>query len=207
MKGRSTGLLVADKSERQRRYARAMRWHPRLFDDENRIMRDVYDELKEFSLKEDDIPWIINLVEHPAYGLPSVNIIDGATDLWVHDHIHILLGRGLRPRDEAFVLGFTMGSTDTISAFQEWMYTFCAQRLYPRGYRFSDIDARVFRDAVRLGYVSDVKPLNAVDFHALREMTVKDVRAAVGLETDMLASYYRIEQRRYPKTTESARLI
>ena len=91
---------------------------------DQRTLRECHAELAAFGLKQDDVPWLIQFVENPKYDLPGVEIFHGATDLETHDYIHILLGRGLLPKDEAFVLGFTMGSTDRVSTSEEKLFAF-----------------------------------------------------------------------------------
>lgn len=164
-------------------------------------------ELAELGVKQSDVPFLVQLVENPKFDLPGFDIFHGATDLATHDQIHILLGRGLLPKDEAFVIGFTMGSTDGVTQTEETLYGFFAKYLYPRTYRFTDEDMRVFRDAVRLGFVSDVKPLSEVDFDLLQSLTLREARARIGLEEDLLRAYYAIEKRRYPGAFESQRLL
>jgi hypothetical protein len=167
----------------------------------------AHDELSRFSLKQEDVPFLVQLVENPKYDAPGFDVFHGATDLRAHDHIHILLGRGLLPKDEAFVIGFTMGSTDLVSATEERLYTFFARNFYPRAYRFSEEDTRVFKDAVRLGFVSDCKPLSSVNYETLRTLSLQEARRALGLEEDLLRAYYAVEKRRYPQSFESQRLL
>jgi len=154
-----------------------------------------------------DIPLIIQLMENPKFDFPGVTFFNGAVDLHAHDCIHALLGRGLLPHDEAFTIGFTMGSTNRVSATEERLFTLAAKYLYPGPYKFSDDDIEIFKDAVRLGYISDCQPLNEVDYAAYMSRPVGEVREALGLETDLLRAYYRIEKKRYPKATESLRLL
>ncbi len=182
------------------------KWHPRL-DDDRRLLRDVYAEIKAIGLEPEEVPWIVRVIEEPEYDLPGVDFFPGHCSLDVHDHIHILLGRGLLPRDEAFVLCFTMGSTNRLNAFTQALYVGCARFLFPEGYRFSAEDVRVFRDAARLGHLSGCLPLNTVDFGRLQDLTIAEARERVGLERDLLEAYFRIEQRRYPGAPESERLL
>jgi hypothetical protein len=65
----------------------------------------------------------------------------------------------------------------------------------------------VFRDAVRLGYVSDCVPLHAADYEPLLDLTLEEARRALGIETDLLRAYYAIERRRHPDSPESLRLL
>src|SRR5512132_4682412 len=82
-------------------------------------LRAAQETLRPFGADQREIPLIIQLVENPKYDLPGIDIFPGATDLHTHDMIHIVLGRGLLPKDEAFVIGFTMGSTDRLGATEE----------------------------------------------------------------------------------------
>ncbi|MES2823998.1 MAG: hypothetical protein V4732_10390 [Pseudomonadota bacterium] len=164
------------------------------------------DELAGMALAQEDVPLIIQLVENPRFDLPGIDIFNGATSLDTHDHIHILLGRGLLPADEAFVIGFTMGSTNRVTTTEEKIYSFFAKYLYPKHYRFDDETLEVFRDAVRLGYVSDCTRLDQVDYTALYGLTIEEARAKIGIETDLLQAYYRIEKKRYPENFAARRL-
>ena len=81
------------------------------------------------------------------------------------------------------------------------------ERPAPDGYRLDDEDLRVYRDAVRLGYVSACRRLDRVDFEPLQDLTLTEVRATIGLEEDLLRAYYAIERRRFPNSPESQRLL
>ena len=61
-----------------------------------------------FKLEAENVPLIIKLVENPKY---DIGLFPGNISLYNHDCIHLLLGRGLRVKDEVFVIGFTMGRT------------------------------------------------------------------------------------------------
>jgi len=173
----------------------------------DKTLEQASQELQSFGLKQDEVPYIIQIVENPKFDLPGFDIFHGATNLQTHDYIHILLGRGLLPKDEAFVIGFTMGSTDRVTATEELLYTFFARFLYPREYRFTDDDVRIFKDAVRLGFVSDCKPLPQIDYSRYLHWRLREIRNALGIEEDLLRAYYAIEKRRYPTSLESQRLL
>jgi hypothetical protein len=164
-------------------------------------------QLEPIALKADDVPFLVRLVENPEYDFPGIEIFNGAASLWTHDQIHLVLGRGLLAKDEAFVIGFTMGSTDRVSATEEWLYAVFSRFLYPKGYRFSAEDIRVFRDAVRLGFVSDCVSLAQADFRAVQDLPLREARRRLGIEEDLLRAYYAIEKRRYPHAPESQRLL
>ena len=168
---------------------------------------DAFKKMQAIALEQDSIPLIVQLVENPSYDIPGVEIFSGATDLETHDFIHLLLGRGVLPKDEAFVLGFTMGSTNRVGSFEEKLYGLFAKYLYPKHYRFTDEDFQVYKDAVRLGYISDCDPLNEVDYPSLTHLSLEDARAKLGIESTLLNAYYEIEKRRYPNAKESQRLL
>ena len=148
--------------------------------------------------RQQEIPLLIRLMENPKYSLPGVTLFHGAVDLKAHDRIHILLGRGLLTEDEAFTIGFTMGSTKRVSRTEEWLFGLIARRLYPVPYRFDDNAARIFRDAVHLGGISGCRPLDRIEFDPFLDTPLQEIRAAIGLETELLAAYYRMVGRDGP---------
>ncbi len=54
--------------------------------------------------RQEDIHWIVKTFENPK----SPIALPGKISLHNHDCIHIILGKGITPEDEAFVIGFTM---------------------------------------------------------------------------------------------------
>jgi hypothetical protein len=181
-------------------------WFINLHDDQQ-TLADAYSKMQAIALKQESIPFLVQLIENPKYDIPGIDIFSGATDLATHDYIHILLGRGVLPKDEAFVLGFTMGSTNRVGEWEEKLYGLFTKYLYPKHYQLSDDDFQVYKDAVRLGYISDCQPLNAINFSELAHLPICEVRAQIGLERDLLQAYYNIEAKRYPESFESQRLI
>lgn len=150
----------------------------------------------------EDIPLMVRLAENPRY-----NLFHGAVDLKTHDYIHAILGRGLLAKDEAFVIGFTMGSTNCLSATEERLFTLVAERLYPGIFRFTREDVRVFRDAVRLAFICETPALNQVDYGHLMDRSLGDIRAELHIDEALLRAYFALEKRRYPATPESQRLL
>ena len=170
-------------------------------------LKEAMIKMKAIALDQESIPLIVQLVENPKWDIPGIEIFDGSTDLETHDFIHLLIGRGVLPKDEAFVLGFTMGSSNRISTLDEKLYGLMTRYLYPKHYRFSEEDFQVYRDAVRLGYISDCKPLNKVNYPELLDLTLDEAREKIGIEADLLKAYYAIEAKRYPDSFESQRLV
>lgn len=165
-------------------------------------LRQAAAELARVGAAPEDIPFMVRLAENPKY-----NLFNGAVDLKTHDCIHLILGRGLCAKDEAFVIGFTMGSTSRLSAPEESLFALVAQHLYPGIYRFTDEDVKVFRDGVRLAFVSEPEPLNRIDYAPLMERRLADIRHGLRIDEDLLRAYYAIERRRFPDAPESRRLL
>ena len=168
-------------------------------------LQQAHSQLDEFGLEQEDVPLIIQLVENPKYDLPGIDIFHGATNLDTHDYIHILLGRGVMIKDEAFVLGFTMGSSNRVTTTEERLFGFLTKYIYPKNYQFTDQDLDVFKDAVRLSFISDCQSLAKVDYKKYIEWPVQKIRDDIGLETDLLKAYYAIEAKRYPHDKECNR--
>lgn len=181
-------------------------WHHPLHRDQL-TLRQVYDSMARAGAGQNDIPLMIQLVENPRYRFPGFTLFHGAVDLEQHDYIHIVLGRGMLELDEAFTIGFTMGSTKKVTDTEEQLFALISRYLYPAVYQFGAQEIEVFRDAVRLGYVSDCQPLDEVDFRSLLDMPLRDVRLAIGVEVNLLRAYYEIEKRRYPEAAASRRLL
>ena len=148
------------------------------------------------------IAWYVKLLENPASPLA----LAGAVDLFTHDCIHLVLGRGLLPQDEAFVLGFTMGTHRTSPWWHPHLLGFCARHLYRGVYRFSELERNVFRFAFAVGQLSPVPALSQVDFRALYDEPLDRVRAKLGLDPRLLSEIYAGERLRWPETTASRRL-
>ena len=113
----------------------------------------------------------------------------------------------LVPKDEAFVIGFTMGSTNKVTTLEEKLYTLVSKYLYPKVYQFKDEEIRIFKDATKLGYISDCHPLDKVDYDKYLDWPLRDIRRDIHLECDLILAYYAIEQKRYPKSKASQRLL
>jgi len=173
----------------------------------DKTLREVSTSLREIGLKQGDIPYLVRFVENPQFDLPLVDIFHGATSLETHDYLHVILGRGLLPKDEAFVIGFSMGSTGKVSTTEEFLYGLFAKHLYPRAYRFTEEDFCVFKDAIRLGFVSDCRSLCETHFAPYLDLSLGEIRGALGIESNLLKAYYAIEKRRYPDAYESQRLL
>jgi len=157
-----------------------------------------------FKLLPHEVPLIIQLVENPKY---DVGIFPGCVDLFTHDCIHALLGRGCLVKDEAFVIGFTMGSVGRVSYFKRKLFLLATEYLYPAGYEFFDDDAGIYEDAVKIALIMNVCDLSKVDFNEYLDWPVADVRDKFDINVDLLKSYYKMEKKRFPQCRECSRLV
>ena len=181
-------------------------WHNPLARD-RLILKEVRDSMSRVGAGQQEIPLMIQLVENPKYRIPGFTLFHGAVDLEQHDCIHIVLGRGLLEMDEAFTIGFTMGSTKKVTTTEEQLFSMIAKYLYPKVYQFGEQEIAVFKDAVRLGYISGCAALDEVDFKDYLNLPLYKVREKIGLEVNLLRAYYEIEKKRYPDSSASRRLL
>ncbi len=170
-------------------------------------LRQAYDRLMAVGNPPTDVPLIIRICENPKYHYGGFGFFKGRISLEQHDYAHIVLGRGLTLMDEAFVIGFTMGSSDKVSTLEERLFAFIASRVYPKPYRFARDGTRVFRDGVHLGYVSACQPIEQIDFTPLLDLPLGETRRIIGLEANLLQAYYEVEARRFPDSASSQRLV
>ncbi len=176
-----------------------MTWTPSLADSE-RSLGSMYAEMPKDPAAA--VPWYVRCLENPESSLA----LAGAIDLFGHDCIHILLGRGLLGQDEAFVIGYTMGASRRSSPWQERLFSFCARHVYQGPYRFRAADAEVFSLASRAAQCSPGAALHDVDFRSWWERPVGELRAALGLSSDFLRAVYAREAMSFPHTAASQRL-
>jgi len=170
-------------------------------------LREAQQSMASVRAQQDEIPLMVQLVENPKFQIPGVRLFHGAVDLLQHDYIHIVLGRGLLEKDEAFTIGFTMGSTNKVSTAEEKLYAWISRYLYPGVYKFGKEDIEVFSHAVRLAYISECLALDEFDFSGWLDKPLRDIREHIGLEKDLVLAYYQLENKRYPSESECQRLL
>ena len=122
------------------------------------------------------IHWFVWLLENPK----SPISLTGAIDLYNHDIIHILLDRGMLNRDEAMVIGFTMGNSETTSSRVRWLFEFCARYLYPISYRFNEYDLLEFERGFAYGYTRSRRNIHLAKFDVKRD--IEKIRKEWGIE-------------------------
>ena len=165
------------------------------------------DSLNESRTDQLDLPLMIKLAENPKFSQASMEIFHGLVDMQQHDCIHILLGRGLRIMDEAFTIGFTMGSSKKVTNSEQNLYAFITKHLYPDVYKFTNHEMAVLKDGIKLAYISYCSPLDQFNFNEWLDQPIGIIRDAVGIEDELILAYYAVEQRRYPESPASQRLL
>ena len=157
-------------------------------------------EMQPFKLEGKDVPFIIKFFENPKYNF--FNFFPGAVRLKNHDCIHAILGRGILPKDEAFVIGYTMGSTGKMTDFKEFLFLLIVSWFYPEGYKFYEEERSVFRGARDTAEMSRPLDLSKVNFNDFLNLDLKTVRERLGI-----CERYTLEKELYRESTESQRLI
>ena len=149
-----------------------------------------------------DISAIVKLFENPASPLA----LAGAVSLERHDAIHILLGRGLLPQDEAFVIGFTMGTSKDISGLEEFIFKNASKYLYPKPYRFSENHMIAYQLGLQYGKVCKAERIFEFPFEKHEKKKISELRKKLGINVSELKRIYAAEKILLPKTKSSLRL-
>jgi hypothetical protein len=160
-------------------------WNPGL-ENGQMTLGEVYATLPTYEF--DSYPWIVLLLENPK----SPVALKGRCTLLRHDLIHVLIGRGLFVQDEAFVIGYTMGTSSRIGGFEKEFFKWCAHRLYPAKYRFKKTDLSVFDLGFSAGQSNRIdifdRPLEEMQHRPL-----EDLRKELNIDVPLLRHLYTIE--------------
>ena len=121
--------------------------------------------------------------------------------------IHVVLGRGLLKMDQAFTFGFTLGSAKKGTMTEQTMNAYISRHLHASLAGLSEEELAVFKEAVKLASISTCVALDRFNFADWQDLPIRVLRDAIGLEHDLIAAYYAVEQRRYPQNKASQRLV
>lgn len=174
-------------------------WHPGL-DNSNKTLGSVLKTMP--ANEQQDISAVVKLFENPA----SPIALPGAVNLERHDCIHAVLGRGLLPQDEAFVIGFTMGTSKYISGFAESLFKKAAKYLYPHPYKFNDEHLMAFELGLRYGKACKVNEVYEFPFEHFKDIPLGIIRRKLGINISELKKIYAAEKILLPNSKESKRL-
>jgi hypothetical protein len=147
-----------------------------------------------------DIPLVVRALENPA----SPIALPGAINLFGHDCVHVLLGRGLTQRAEAFVVGFTMGSATANPALRVGLFPWLASVLYPGIYRFQRMERAVFSLGVECARSMGCEDLSAIHFEGLLSMDIKTARGTCAIDERILRKCSDRERQLFPEHQERA---
>jgi hypothetical protein len=174
-------------------------WSPGL-DNDAVTLRDVLATLP--AAPPAAIPWIVRLFENPQGWLR----LHGAVNLRDHDMIHVLLGRGLLGQDEAFVIGFTMGSTKAVSWLERMFFKLVVSQLYPHPYRIPWRTLAAYDLGLEAGRGMGVPNLHLYLREELLDRPLGETRRRLGIDTSRLREFYARERTALPGTAASLRL-
>lgn len=160
--------------------------------DENLTVGQSLDSFYTANYMNLTFPFIVRLTENPKYAFFGKNLlfIPGAVDSITHDIIHILLGRGFLPEDEAFVLGFTAGSTGQWNKPAEWLYNFIAKFLYPRAYKFNAQQLAIFQQGIYASGKFAKSNLTTITYQEEHALTVVQLRQKYLTDWQGLLNFY-----------------
>jgi hypothetical protein len=148
------------------------------------------------------IPWVVRLFENPQGWLQ----LHGAVDLATHDRIHVVLGRGLLAQDEAFVIGFTMGSTKVVSRLERWFFKCAVSHLYPAPYRIPWPILAAYDLGLEAGREMGAKDIHRLLGDEMLDRPLGDVRRMLGIDTGRLRQFFAREREALPGSAASQRL-
>ncbi len=174
-------------------------WNPGL-DNDAKTLCEVYGTLP--GVNPQEVSMLVRIFENPK----SPFAFKGAVTLERHDCIHILLGRGLLNQDEAFVIGFTMGTSKSINTVEEAVFKLITKYLYPKHYRFTKRELNVYEMGLKRGKECRVEKIYDFPFEEYMDWRLGDLRAHIGINKDKLRAVYRKEQKLFPEGKGSKRL-
>ncbi len=164
-------------------------------------IRQALNTMSTFKLDQSDVPFIIRLFENPKY-----NLLPGAVTLDNHDIIHVLLSRGLLVKDEAFVIGFTMGSTNKLNMLNRAVFKFVTRFLYPSGYNFYTDEFEIFERGVDCARETGCPDLSKLDLTRYLDYTIEKTRQELSIDIDILKRAYAYEKIKF-NAPECQRLL
>jgi len=192
----------SEEEKKRRKVELAAKWYHPLSSGSVQL-HEVLSTMEVWKLYQKDIPLIIKLTENPNY--ITARFLGGAVNLFTHDCIHALLGRGSLVKDEAFVIGYTMGSSKKMRRWRRNLFMFVCKYFYPEGYRFGEEERFVFYSGVMAGNRCPTD-LSKVDFESLADYKVQEIREKLGINEELLKCYYCTEKKLFPNSRESQRL-
>ena len=125
----------------------------------------------------------------------------------MRDCMHILLGRGFLAMDDIFVTGLTLGSIRKVIDTEQSVNALVAKHLVPAVCPFNESEMTIFKDAIRLAFISNCTPLDDFKYMEWLDQPLEMIRNAIGIEEELLLAYYKLESRRNPDEPACQRLL
>jgi hypothetical protein len=154
-----------------------------------------------------ELPLMIRLQRDPVLSFLGQLVFRAGLDQHQHDCIHIMLGRGLMAMDQAFVLGFTLGSSKKGSMPEHKLHGEVGRHFNKNASLFNEAESVVFKDGIKLAYLSFCAPMDSFDFTPWHDTPLRQIREAIGLEPELMQAYFAVEKHRYPHVLASQRLL
>jgi hypothetical protein len=175
-------------------------WYPGL-QKETRTLSEILAEMPGY--KQNEIPLFVWLLENPK----SPIAMPGYIDLFNHDCVHIILGRGLLPQDEAFVIGFTMGNSTSVNKFHNFIFKTFSLYFYPKNFKLLKRDLFAFDLGFLYGRSRKIRNVNQMDFHEKSNFGIGEIRKMLDISQADLIEMRKKEAAQIPNTKESIRLL
>jgi len=174
-------------------------WYPGLECSES-LVEEILESLPKVESKK--LPWIVRAFENPESWLR----FRGAMSLENHDILHVLLGRGLQDQDEAFVLGFAMGTARRYSYVEHHVFRWLLSKVYPEPYRIPEFVLPAFDLGLECGRQTGRRNLYRESLRHLKNLPVGQARDSCDIDVGILRKFYHEERKRIPFTVASIRL-
>jgi len=173
-------------------------WFPGIDTDEL-TLRSVYESMPGFP--PEAIHPMVRLFENPS----SPIAFEGAITLERHDILHCLLGRGLIDQDEAFVLGYTMGTSKRMNRIKKWAFKTVLAN-YPEPYRIIGMELKAYDLGVQAGSECRTDEIYDHPLEHYLDQPIGEIRSQLGISKSLLMDFYSREQSEIPGTPASLRL-
>lgn len=152
-------------------------------------------------------PLMLELVKSANQVMPHEEFFSEKFDLFHHDCIHIILGRGLNNIDEAFTFGFTVGCANKSTNTEYGLNAFISQLQSCGVFTFNEEELGVMKDAIKLSLISNCTAIDRFDYQSWLNEPISHVRDAIGIEPELILACYAVEKRRLPQSEASQRLL
>lgn len=141
------------------------------------------------TVEPNDISFMIWLIENPK----SPFHLHGSASLKDHDAIHVLLQCGQSNDEEAFVIGFTMGTDDRIKPWEVKLFKFISRFLYPKKNRFTKQQIEIFDHGFTYGSSrNNISRIGEVDWTKRNlEVPLKEIQLDFGIMDNELDYFKR----------------